>query len=918
MTATTASRDPRLQIEAIRLPSTKKVNASMLIERDAPLETLMSSARRAATGRGSILLLGGEAGIGKTSLLREFSDSVGKGYRVLWGGCEALFTPRPLGPLQDMAQSLGGAVSALLDQTSAPERIFPALLNALQAANDTIVLVFEDLHWADNATLDLVKYLGRRVALLRTLLVLSMRNDEIGIDHPLTQVLGDLPSAVVTRLTLEPLSPDGVAMLAKQAGRLSGNLHRVTAGNPFFVTELLASRETELGGLPASIRDAIWSRLLRLTTRDRELLEVISIVPGSVEPWLVQALLGIHADAVVDQCVTRGLLLRDHEGTVKFRHELARQATLDRLPTALQRSLHMKVETALSKIPGSNAGTLLSRRVHHAAGAEDGARVLDLAPKAAAQAARFGAHQQAASHLAKALDHVTQAPPALAAQLFEDWAYEAGLALRIDDTVIDARHRAIALWRELGRIDKVGVNLRWLSRLHWYRGEAQQAERFANEAVRELESLSPGPELAMAYSARSQLHMLHDRTDEAIDWGQRAIALAKQLGEIETRIHALNNVGTALAFAGRPGGRERLEESLALALEHGFHEQAARAYTNFSEYAVIYKDFALAERILADGIAFDTKHDLDAWTHYLVGRQAQLRMEQGRLREAETIAQGVMGLERLTLVMKLPALTVLGRVRVRLGEPDGIQLLERALQDALATSEPQYIIPIRLGLVEAGWLRTDLDACNAQLITFTEMNLDTFDPWELGELATWWRRSEMSGPLPASTARVAAPCAAELRGDPAAAATEWSRLGLPYEAALALMQVAGAEAGSALARAVSMFEEIEARPAAALARKLAVSMGIADDLPKQRRGPYAAARRHPLGLTRNQQRVLNLIAQGMGNREIARQLSRSPRTIEHHVSAVLGKLNAANRMEVLLRLRSEPWLAADALPSRQN
>ncbi len=182
----------------------------------------------------------------------------------------------------------------------------------------------------------------------------------------------------------------------------------------------------------------------------------------------------------------------------------------------------------------------------------------------------------------------------------------------------------------------------------------------------------------MAYSARSQLHMLNDRVDEAVDWGLRAIALAEKMGEVETRVHALNNVGTALLLAGRPGGRERIEESLALALEHGFHEQAARAYTNFAEYAVVFKDFALAERILAEGIAFDTRHDLDAWTHYLVGRQAQLRIEQGRLREAETIARGVMRLERLTLVMRLPALTVLGRVRVRLGEPDGPALLEQA------------------------------------------------------------------------------------------------------------------------------------------------------------------------------------------------------------------------------------------------
>jgi DNA-binding CsgD family transcriptional regulator len=605
---------------------------------------------------------------------------------------------------------------------------------------------------------------------------------------------------------------------------------------------------------------------------------------------------------------------------VTFRHELARQATLDRLPPSVQQSLHARVETAMSEASDTPDMVALSRRVHHAAGADDGPRVLDLAPQAAAQAARLGAHQQAAAHLATGLRYVAQAPKALAAQLYESWAYEAGLALRIDDSVIDARRAAVALWRDLGRIDKVGLNLRWLSRLHWYRGEARQAEEYVDDAVRELESVAPGPELAMAYSARSQLHMLHDRADEAIAWGLRAIELAEQLGEIETRVHALNNVGTALLFADRPGGRERMEESLALALEHGFHEQAARAYTNFAEYAVVFKDFALAERVLAEGIAFDTRHDLDSWTHYLVGRQAQLRMEQGRLREAETIAAGVMRLERLTLVMHLPALTVLGRVRVRLGEPDGPELLQRALGDALATGEAQNIVPVRFGLVEAAWLAGDLHACCEQMAALAEMEVAGFDPWKLGEFACWWRRAELPTPLPVSAAHAPPPRAAELRGDLLAAAEEWTRLGLPYEAALVLIQVRGEGAGPALARAVSLLEEIEARPAAALARATARRLGVAGHLPKLRRGPYAARRRHPLGLTQHEQKVLSLIAEGMGNRDIAERLVRSRRTVEHHVSAVLGKLNAASRMEVILRLRSEPWLlaAADGAAAREN
>jgi DNA-binding CsgD family transcriptional regulator/tetratricopeptide (TPR) repeat protein len=887
----------------------------MLVEREAPLESLLGVLRLALSGQGSTVLVSGEAGIGKTSLLREFAKHLAPGVRMHWGGCEALFTPRPLGPLQDMAHGLDPRVAALLEQTAAPEQLFPTLLSALQHRNGaTTILVFEDVHWADHATLDLVKYLGRRASVLPLMLVLTLRSDEVGPDHPLTQVIGDLPTSALTRIALHPLSPAGVETMVREARRNDADLHQLTGGNPFFVTECLASLEVPPEGIPASVRDAVWSRLSRLTKDDREALEALSIVPGGVEPWLADALLGSEARASVDRCVERGVLLRDNRGNLQFRHELARQATLDRLSHSAQQALHRRVEVALSEAPGGSDGISLSRRVHHASGAGDAQRVLAMAPRAAAEAARLGAHQQAAAHLATALDHVAQADKPMAAQLYEDWAYEAGLALRIDDKVIEARHRAAELWRELGRLDRVGLNLRWLSRLHWYRGEAEQAGQFADQAIRTLESLPPGPELATAYSVRAQLHMLFDRFEEAIEWGERAIEVAEQLGETETRVHALNTVGISRLQSDRPGGREQMEMSLELALRHGFHEQAARAYTNFGEYAVMFKDFALAERLLAEGIAFDTRHDLDAWTHYLAGRQALLRMDQGRFREAETIASGVVNLERLTLVMRLPALTVLARVRVRLGEADGLDLLQQALREALSTSEPQNIVPVRLALTEAAWLAGDAGARHEHLAELAAMNLDGFDRWELGEFATWWQRLGMTQAFPASTERAPRARSAELRGDASAAANEWTRLGLPYEAALALMQVRGSAAAAALRQAVLTFEALEARPAAALTRRLAQQLGVADKLPKVRRGPYAATRRHPLGLTNREVEVLELIGQGLGNREIARRLVRSPRTVEHHVAAVLGKLNATNKIEIMLRLRNEPWLVSAAEP----
>lgn len=221
-----------------------------LLERSAPLDVLHAAWERASSGRGGTVLIEGEAGIGKTALLQQFAIAHDSDTKIAWGWCEALFTPRPLGPLHDMGRALGPGLSVLLEQSAPPERLFPALLSRIQDEDAPLVLVFEDVHWADNATLDLVRYLGRRISLLSTMVVLSARSDEIGPTHPLAYVLGDLPAAAVTRIKLPPLSPAAVHELAEAAGRGGDDLYRVTAGNPFFVTELLAATEGEAGGIP--------------------------------------------------------------------------------------------------------------------------------------------------------------------------------------------------------------------------------------------------------------------------------------------------------------------------------------------------------------------------------------------------------------------------------------------------------------------------------------------------------------------------------------------------------------------------------------------------------------------------------------------------------------------------------------------
>ena len=877
----------------------------MLIERDSQLAALKALADRAGAGRGHIVLVSGEAGIGKTSLIRNFLTSARPEWRTGLGGCDALFTPRPLGPLQDITPVLGQAVTAHLQTGADRQTLYAAVLTALADGQGPFVLVWEDLHWADFATLDLVRYLGRRITLLPVLLVLTFRGGETGEDHPLSQALADLPETSLTRIELPPLSAKAVGQLARRAGLPGDRLFQATSGNPFQVSEMLAAREAGAEALPSSVREAVTVRQSGLNAEARDFLEVLSVIPAAVPAGLAAALAPGSSEDMIRSLTEGGVLQASASGDLRFRHELARLATFDRIPAARRRVLHARILEALR---GLGSAAHLDQMVHHAAGALDGASVLEIAPDAAARAAAAGAHREAAGHLGTALRFVDEAPPELAASLYERWAYEAALAARIDDEVLDARRHAVTLWRLLGRQDKVGENLRWLSRLHWYRGEAPEAGRFADQAIRVLENMPPSAEQAMAYSLRSQLHMLNDQMDEAIRWGKRALELEAQFPNPELRAHALNNIGTAMVFRGRTEGEDLLEQSLRISLAHGLHEHAARAYTNTSEYAVEFRRFDLAERILIEGLAFDVEHDLDAWSYYLYGRLALLRLEQGRIHDAEAITRSVMERPGLTLVVRLPALLVKARARMRMGLPDAPALLEQCYTNAMATDELQHVVPARLSLIEQAWLSGNLAAGREHLDALLALSADERHPWNMGERAIWAKRfgRDVSGLRSNSLPE---PFLRELDGDLAGAAQAWEALGMPYAAALVRLQ--SQEVGM-ISAAVRDLEGMGANAAAAAGRRLAAELGLSRALPRPRRGAYKAARNHPLGLTAREQDVLRHMAAGLTNQEISDTLVLSKRTVEHHASAVLSKLGVDNRMAAMLRTQKEPWLLGEA------
>jgi DNA-binding CsgD family transcriptional regulator/tetratricopeptide (TPR) repeat protein len=856
------------------------------------LETILSDV---VAGNGRFVLVTGEAGIGKTSLVESFAEANKKNARVLWGACDALFTPRPLGPLYDIAHQTRGHLLDLLDEESARGLIFSAFLAELQNTHLPTIAVTEDVHWADEATLDLLKFLGRRISRTNSMLVVTYRDDELAANHPLRLVFGDLPPRAVARVRLPPLSEAGVNALAEREGRLVEDLYPVTGGNPFFVTEALASKAR---GVPETVRDAVLSRAARLSPEAGGVLELVSVVPARTELWLLNEAITPDTSAV-EESVDAGML-RYEGDAISFRHELARRAVEDSLSGPETRRLHSIIlqtliarhaadsrHSGLRVLPARGHDALLARIVHHASRAGDRDAVLEYAPIAARQAAALNAHREAATHYRTALQYATALGAEEHAGLLERRSYECFLADQIEEALA-ARREALEIWTALDNKLRQGDCLRWISRFTWSLGRNKEAEAHSVEAVRILETLTPGPELAMAYSNRAQLHMLADETPQAVLWGSRAIELAEKIGATEILVHALNNVGTAELLAFDEQGRIKLEASLKLALAHNLHEHVCRAYTNLADSMMRARNYPVALRWFEDGLTHATEHELDFCKLYLVAGRARVYFEQGEWDRAADDAGSVLDSYRVPAITRIAALAVLGHVRVRRGDPGAARLLDEARELAFETGEPQRVAPVVAARAEWAWLRGQTEPAISEARSLLDLAQGRGGPWLLGECVFWiWR----AGGVIDSAEEIAPPYALQVSGDWRAAAAAWGQIGCPYEEALALAD--GDE--TAKLAGVEILERLGAAPALERLRKSLRDIGVR----RIPRGPRPSTKENPAGLTNRQLEVLALTAEGLSNAEIAERLFISAKTVDHHVSAVLAKLDARTRAEAV-------------------
>jgi DNA-binding CsgD family transcriptional regulator len=868
-----------------------------LLEREIYLDALSAGLTALDNGRGCIALVSGEAGMGKSALIQQFASTLRKSVRLYWGSCEALFTPHPLAPLHDIARQAGGDLPAVLTAATNRELIFQATIDHFAQGLKPTVVIFEDVHWADEATLDLIKFLGRRLQRLPVMLVISYRDDEVSVHHPLRSVIGDLPGFLVTRISLPPLSEAAVKTMAQRAGRGAAGLREATGGNPFFVTETLAAPEN---AVPVTVRDAVLARISRLSDPARAVANLAAIVPGKLESWLLESVLA-PADKAIEECLAAGMVSR--EQAIAFRHELARQAVENNLAAPIRQGLHARIMAALQARPQGSVPT--ARVVHHADCADDSSAVLQFAPVAAEEALSLGAHRQAAAHLATSLRHAASLSDEKRARLLNRLSYEYYLTGQITEA-IGATELAHSLWKAAGDRYQEGDSLRWLSRLMWFTTNKAEADRYAALAVATLEPLPPGRELAMAYSNLAQLHMLADEAELTLVAGGKALELARKLGDTEIESHALNNVGTARLAAQDQTGYEDLERSLALALKSGFHEHAGRAYSNMATAAVRARQLARANRYFEQGIPYCLERDLYSG-NYMIGARAEARLAQGDWDGATEDAELISRNSKMPPVAKIPALIALARVRARRGDPGVDAVLEEASALAFASSELQRIAPVVAARAEAAWLRGTLSDSVDEVIRAFELSSGRSDIWIHGELTFWLKRA---GRLEKRTGRVAQPWALQLAGDWQGAAAAWAAVDCPYERAVAL---ADSEEEVALREALQVFERLGAGPMTQMTRRRMRDLGIRN-VP---RGAQARTQQNPLELTRRQLQVLTLIGEGRRNADIARRIFVSEKTVDHHVTAILQKLEVHSRGEAAaIAHRLGLCTAQDPLPPR--
>jgi DNA-binding CsgD family transcriptional regulator/tetratricopeptide (TPR) repeat protein len=629
----------------------KRVTSDAFVGRRGELRELESALDEVRGGRSQLVLLAGESGVGKSRLAGEFAARARvAGARVLTGDCVELGDGElPYGPIVSALRPLARAGDPVLDELgparselarllpelgspgdlrveplggSGQGRLLELLLGLLErlGRDQPLVLVLEDVHWADRSSREFIAFLSRNLCAERCLLLLSYRSDELHRRHPLRPLLADLLNVEgVRRLELAPLSRDELGALlgdilgAPPGGTVLERLFARSEGNPLFVEELVAAGVDGRGDLPTSLREALMLRVEALEPDAQEVLRWLAIGSRLKHETLARTT-GFDARTLRDalrEAVGDHLVVSHADGTYGFRHALLREAVEDDLLPGERGQLHLGLAEALESDVVDELCVRLDAAAavaHHFDRAGDQPRALVAAVRAGDAAAAIHAHGEAAALFDRALelwdrvpdgedllgvDHVDLLRRAAASHQDADHA-RAGDLLRRALAEVDreaAPRRAASLLQDLGRA-------------LWLKGKNDGAQACYAEALELLDDGRPTDQLARTLAMRAAALMLAARYAEARDGCLRALEVARAAGSRWAELHARNTLGVCLLYLGDPAEAERLlRDALDGAREAGFEDQIPRAYINLSDVLHLAGRTREALGLLRDGRA---------------------------------------------------------------------------------------------------------------------------------------------------------------------------------------------------------------------------------------------------------------------------------------------------------------------------
>ncbi|MGB7859236.1 MAG: AAA family ATPase [Acidimicrobiia bacterium] len=848
-----------------------------LVEREQQLQALAEVLDEPS--QGSVILVSGEAGHGKTSLITTLLEGIDHRYRILSAACEPLGIPAAFAPLFELFDELPDDVRDVIRSGAGRMPVYAGMLDLLK--NDRIVLVLEDLHWADEATMGLARYLGRRVGATDSRLILSFRSEDLDVNQRLRLVVADLGHGAV-RADLPALSLEGVKDLAADSEIDPVRLYEATAGNPFFVGEVLRHPDLEL---PPSIQNAVLANAGHLPASALEILQLVALSPEGLTRDALEEL--GDADGAQSDLGFQRRLLTSSRNHITCSHELVRQSLVQSMTPALSRRLHGRLlRTLESRVVDSPD---VARLAYHSIGADERSSALTYSLQAAQDASRAGAHREAAFHIDNALEY----RELLDRYDLANWLLHAAR----EHLFINHFERAVELSRQrLELVDSPVDQARaraWVAHYEGRLNDYPAALREAEAAVSELRAAPASEELALALHVVSAVTGLHGDTATSIKLAEESLEVARASGSVDVEVAALTTLGSQLWVSGDASGKKLVEEAVALGVAANAGEHPARAMNHLGVIAFCGWQLDEARMWFNRLREYCSGNELEAW--YIAGTVsgASVDVEAGRWDHADVELERVWG-QKTCYSTEIEVLTAAATLRIRRGDPGAVDLAGAVFARADGFGGDEEVLACVMAM-EGAWVGVLPADDAAERYWALLERLRPHDRFGRSLLTFWALRLGWDPPV----GEMDGPPALELAGLVPDATAFWESGGYQVHAAITGAMLPDADLETTFARLVGL-------GAAGVAR------GLRRELQRRGvkripRGERSSTRRNPAGLTNREVDVLLLLSAGRSNAGIASELYISEKTASHHVSSVLTKLAVSNRGEAAALAVANGW-----------